>query len=334
MSGDDFLDSIDYLGADRFSALGAQPVIIVDAATWRSPRAEIHAVVLGVDRAGALPRVAPQDFDLLLTTAVNAPQPWVSVSAERLDDHAAALAQSVHANPVAATMASSVLRINGTLDFHAGLKIESFAYSTLLAGGEFARWRQNIPATPVAILDGPLLRADRDGDDVTLTLNHPEAQNAMSAAMRDALHAALANLLDDPTEPSLLLRGTGKCFSTGGALGEFGTASDLAQAHIIRSVRSSAALLHRLGARATVHLHGACVGSGLEIPAAAAHRCATADAWFQLPELKMGLIPGAGGTVTVRRAIGRHRTLWMLLSGKRIGARQALDWGLIHEITP
>lgn len=334
MSGDDFLDSIDYLGADRFSALGAQPVIVADAATWRSPRAEIQAVVIGVDRAGALPAVDARDFDLLLTTAADAPQPWVSVSGERLDDHSAALAQSVYENPVAATTLSSLLRISEQLDFDAGLKIESLAYSALLAGGEFARWRQNISAEATAIPDRPLVLVDREGDDITLTLSHPEAQNAMSAAMRDALYAAFANVLDDPTEPSLCLRGAGKCFSTGGALGEFGTATDLAQAHNVRTLRSSAALLHRLGARGTAHLHGACVGSGLEIPAAAAHRCATADAWFQLPELKMGLIPGAGGTVTVRRAIGRHRTLWMLLSGKRIGARQALAWGLIHELIP
>jgi enoyl-CoA hydratase/carnithine racemase len=97
-------------------------------------------------------------------------------------------------------------------------------------------------------------------------------------------------------------------------------------------LRSCAALLDRLGARASAQLHGACVGSGLEVPAAAALRTATADAWFQLPELRMGLIPGAGGTASVERAIGRHRTAWMLLSAKRIDARQALAWGLVHEI--
>ena len=87
---------------------------------------------------------------------------------------------------------------------------------------------------------------DRDADVVTLTLNHPRAMNAMTAAMRDALYSALANVLDDPTAPNIILQGAGKCFSTGGALGEFGTATDLAQAHVVRTVHSCAALLDRL----------------------------------------------------------------------------------------
>jgi enoyl-CoA hydratase/carnithine racemase len=99
-------------------------------------------------------------------------------------------------------------------------------------------------------------------------------------------------------------------------------------------LHNCARLLHDLGERASVHLHGACIGAGLEIPAAAQRRIATPDAWFQLPELRMGLIPGAGGTVFVPRAIGRHRTAWLVLSGKRITAKQALLLGLIHAIAP
>ena len=77
---------------------------------------------------------------------------------------------------------------------------------------------------------------------------------------------------------------------------------------------------------------GARPAAPVAVPAAAARRLATQDAWFQLPELRMGLMPGAGGTASVARAIGRHRTAWMLLSGKRIDARLALAWGLIHGI--
>jgi enoyl-CoA hydratase/carnithine racemase len=59
---------------------------------------------------------------------------------------------------------------------------------------------------------------------------------------------------------------------------------------------------------------------------------AAPDAWFQLPELAMGLLPGAGGCVSISRRIGRQRTALMLLSSKRIPARVALDWGLIDAI--
>ena len=134
--------------------------------------------------------------------------------------------------------------------------------------------------------------------------------------------------------PGLTLRAEGRCFSTGGDLAEFGSARDLAAAHVIRTRRSCAQLLHRLEGRAEVRLHGACIGSGIEVPAAAARRVAAPDLVVQLPELRMGLIPGAGGTVTLARAVGRHRLLWCALGAFRIGAAQALDWGLVHAIEP
>jgi Enoyl-CoA hydratase/isomerase len=332
MGGANPVDDIDFLTADRFSAMGDTPVLVVDAAVWERPVADVHAVCIGVDRAGVLPEINTDHFDVLLTTAADAPAPWVSVSPERFDAHVQQLATAVRDCPVAATMLCRVLRLTEAVPFAAGLEIESLAYSALLGGAEFARWREKSSPQPIPHSKEPLVLVERDADAVTLTLNHPDAQNAMTAAMRDALHAALANVLDDPSAPSVVLQGAGKCFSTGGALAEFGTATNLAEAHVVRTLRSCAALLDRLGARASAQLHGACVGSGLEVPAAAALRTATADAWFQLPELRMGLIPGAGGTASVERAIGRHRTAWMLLSAKRIDARQALAWGLVHEI--
>jgi hypothetical protein len=332
MRGAFSFDEIDFLGADRFSALGEAPVIIADAASWQRPVPDIQAVCIGLDRDGGVPAVDPAHFDLLITTAADAPALWVSVSPERFERHLGGLEDAVRGWPVAATTLCRVLRLAENLPLPNGLEIESLAYSALLGGAEFARWRQARAPEPIPHSDQPLVLVQRDADVVTLTLSHPQAQNAMTAAMRDALYAALANVLDDPSAPYVVLRGAGKCFSTGGALGEFGTATDLAQAHVVRTLRSCAAVLHGLGERASVRLHGACIGSGLEVPAAAAHRIAARDAWFQLPELRMGLIPGAGGTASVARAIGRHRTAWMLLSGKRIDARRALDWGLVHEI--
>jgi hypothetical protein len=319
---------IDYLTADRFSALGDMPVLVVDAASYQPPEADIQAVIIGVDRDGALPAIAPAAFDVLLTTA-DAPEPWVSVSG---DSQIQQLVDAIRETPMAATTLCRVLRLSEGLSFTKAIEIESLAYSALLGGSEFARWRAGRAAEAIPVESDPLVVTERAADILTLTLSNPAGQNAMTAAMRDALHSALANVLDDPSAPHVQLRGAGKCFSTGGSLAEFGTANDLAEAHIVRTVRSCAMLLNQLGERASVKLQGACIGSGLEIPAAAAHRIATADTWFQLPELRMGLIPGAGGTASIARAIGRHRAAWMVLSGKRINARQALDWGLIHEI--
>jgi enoyl-CoA hydratase len=79
-------------------------------------------------------------------------------------------------------------------------------------------------------------------------------------------------------------------------------------------------------------VQGACVGAGLELAAFAQTLTASRKAWFQLPELAMGLIPGAGGCVSVSRRIGRERTALMVLSGQRMGAEVALRWGLVDRI--
>jgi enoyl-CoA hydratase/carnithine racemase len=218
--------------------------------------------------------------------------------------------------------------------FDAAIDMESLAYSTLLGGGEFAAWlagRQPASAEGQAL---PPLRYEREGDAVRLVLASPGNRNAMTAAMRDALYEGLANVLEDPGEPRVTLLGEGACFSTGGDLAEFGTAQDLARAHLIRTGRSCARLLHRLGNRAEVHLHGACIGSGIEIPAAAHRRVAAPGCFVQLPELAMGLIPGAGGTVTLARAVGRWRLMWLALGNFRLSAAQGLDWGLFQAIAP
>lgn len=322
----------DHLDADRLSAPGGQPVLVVNAATWRRPAVPIQAVVIGVDRDGVLPTTAPDDFDMMLTAASAAPPPWVSLDAGDFDVAVERLAEAVRRNPQASTIAAAVLRLTAALPLADALTIESFAYSALLGGAEFAEWRkQNENGLSLPSPPAPLLIA-RDGNRITLTLNDLENRNAMTAAMRDALYEALANALDDPSQPTVRLQGAGKCFSTGGDLNEFGTAHDLAKAHLVRTLHSCARALDTLGERAEVRVHGACVGSGVEVAAAAYRRIAATDSWFQLPELAMGLIPGAGGTATVARAIGRHRTMWMLLSARRIGAAQALDWGLVHAI--
>ena len=145
--------------------------------------------------------------------------------------------------------------------------------------------------------------------------------------MRDELVDALQFTLDDVSVSRVLLEGEGPAFSAGGDLDEFGTATDLAQAHVIRTSRSPALLVHCQRAKVRAHLQGACVGAGIEIPAAGGHVEATGDAWFRLPEIGMGLIPGAGGTVSIPRRIGRHRTLWWALQDLRLDARDGVGVG-------
>jgi enoyl-CoA hydratase/carnithine racemase len=87
-----------------------------------------------------------------------------------------------------------------------------------------------------------------------------------------------------------------------------------------------------LSRRIVVHLHGACFGSGIELPAFADRVVARPDTRIALPEVRLGLIPGAGGTVSLPRRIGRHRTAYLALSGSTIDAGTAMAWGLVDAI--
>lgn len=323
----------DLLGAERFSPLEGFSLVEVSSAELVALQGYNRAIFL-IDREGVLPKVDPGRCDAMVTIAPDAPRPWVSVRPERLDAQLGAIRRIAGTAPIATSTLARLLRLTERLDFEAALEVESLAYSTLLGGEEFARWARQSARKGSAEQTRPPVRYEREGDEVTLTLCSPGNNNAMTALMRDALFEALVNVLEDPSSPSVVLRAEGRCFSTGGELAEFGTAGDLARAHIVRTERSCARLLHLLGDRARVHLHGACIGSGIEVPASATRRIGASNTIIQLPELKMGLIPGAGGTASIARAIGRHRLMWLCLGAFRIDAGQALDWGLLHGIEP
>jgi enoyl-CoA hydratase/carnithine racemase len=255
------------------------------------------------------------------------------VAADDPRAEARALYANVLAHPQAALVLGRLLRVGPRLTVGEALDAESLAYSTLLGGQEFARWlaaRADRPAPPPAAVETVLVR--RNAGTLRLTLNRPERRNAHGRELRDALVDALAIAEADPTVTALVLDGNGPCFCSGGDLAEFGTAPDLATAHLVRTRAGAAAPLHRLRDRITVRVHGSCVGAGIELPAFAARIVADPGTWFLLPELGMGLIPGAGGTVSIPRRIGRWRTLHLALSGTPIGVERALDWGLVDSV--
>jgi enoyl-CoA hydratase/carnithine racemase len=165
-----------------------------------------------------------------------------------------------------------------------------------------------------------------------ISLTRPHVHNAFNMAMRDELVEALTVALADPTIRKVVLRGEGPSFCSGGDLDEFGSLPDPATAHAVRTTRSPARLLSECAERAQVTVHGACVGAGVELPAFASRVAAREDARFWLPELAMGLVPGAGGTVSLPRRIGRQRTAWLALSGDPIDAETARSWGLVDQI--
>ena len=248
---------------------------------------------------------------------------------------ASTLLTNIERSPIAAAVLVQLLRLTETMPLEHALVAESLAYSTLQAGLQFRRWLAAHPPQALPAIDeGPAVQMQREDAVLHLQLNRPSRRNAMSVEMRDALMEALQLVLMDDSIEAVLISGRGKCFSTGGELAEFGTAPHPASAHLVRSLALPGRLLARCAARVEVRVHGACIGSGIELPAFAGRIVASADAWFQLPELQFGLIPGAGGCVSITRRIGRQRTAWLALSGQRIDAQTALAWGLVDAIEP
>ena len=236
--------------------------------------------------------------------------------------------------PIAALAYVQLLRGAPRASIYDALVAESFVYSTLQAGAEFHRWlesRRKRRRSPSGD-DLPVCRMDRVQDRLEIYLTRPSKHNAFSRAMRDGLTEALQLALIDPSIEEVLLTGEGDSFCSGGDLDEFGSFPDPAEAHAIRTTRSPALLLSRLADRVRVEVHGACIGAGAELPAFTTRVVAEEDAFFQLPEVGFGLVPGAGGTASLPTRIGRQRTAWLGLSGARIDARTALDWGLVDEV--
>lgn len=308
---------------------GVAPHVLGDAAERAR---ESDRLLAGVTGRALDPstRALAEALDLTLAEGEAEEAPLVPVP-----DGEAALADlgaAVAAHPQAALVLARLLRITSAVPVRDALDAESFAYSTLLGGTEFTRWldgRGPRPEPPPA--PDPVLAA-RDGDRLTVTLNLPGRRNALGRRLRAALVEALDVAILDDTVEHVVLEGAGPVFSSGGDLAEFGTAPDPATAHLVRTSASPGLLVHRLRDRVEVRMRGACAGAGVEIPAFASTVRAEPGTTFWLPEIGMGLIPGAGGTVSIPRRIGRWRTLYMALSGVPLDATTALAWGLIDAI--
>lgn len=242
------------------------------------------------------------------------------------------LVAAIEANPIAAASFVRLLRVTESMSMHAGMDVESAVFSSLQGGPEYQSWLQAQAQLQRACEDGPAVVFEENEAEIQLTLNRPLNRNAMSVEMRDALVQVLNQLAVRGGAKPVLIRGRGKHFSTGGDLAEFGQVPDTASGHLIRLLTVPGRFLADMAGRVSAHLHGHCVGSGIEFPAFAGRVLAHRDTQFSLPEVGMGLIPGAGGCISIARRIGRQRLAWLGITGKVIDARLALEWGLIDEI--
>jgi enoyl-CoA hydratase/carnithine racemase len=176
---------------------------------------------------------------------------------------------------------------------------------------------------------------EKDGRMAIMTLNRPEALNAQNFELTQGLQDAMVDFRDDPDLWVAIIAGAGdRAFSAGADIKGFQPASDAevkaAQARAKEPpVRADTIMKPFIAA-----IHGYALGGGLELAMTCDIRIAAEDAQMGQPEINIGFMPGAGGTIRLPRFIPRAIAAEMLLTGNRISAEEALRYGLISRVVP
>ncbi|HCP23700.1 MAG: enoyl-CoA hydratase/isomerase family protein [SAR202 cluster bacterium] len=173
---------------------------------------------------------------------------------------------------------------------------------------------------------------EKRGGVAHISLNRPQVVNAYNIQMRDDFSQALDAVALDPDVGCLLITGEGRGFCSGADLSEFGTAPSQVIAREVRWERDVWGQLVNLDRPVVAAVHGFCIGSGLEITLLSDVRIAATGTVFALPEVQLGMIPAAGGTQTLPRAVGRSKALDLLLTGRRFDSAEALAMGIVTRV--
>ncbi len=165
----------------------------------------------------------------------------------------------------------------------------------------------------------------REGDIAVLTINSPPV-NALSADVRNGLRDGVEQAAADPAVKAIVLICAGRTFIAGADIAEFGKATGGA------SLPELQAALEGGPKPVIAAIHGTALGGGFETALMCHYRVAVPSAKFGFPEIKLGLIPGGGGTQRLPRLSGVENALEVILSGAPFGAKQALEWGVVDTL--
>src|SRR6476660_7231101 len=190
-------------------------------------------------------------------------------------------------------------------------------------------------STPVAALTLENLLYEKKGGIAYVTLNRPKVLNALNGATWRDLRAAFEDARDDAAVQGVILTGQGdKAFIAGADINELavlnavnaGTSSTYGQAVLN--------IIENLGKPVIAAINGFALGGGCETAMACTIRLASEKAKFGQPEVKLGVLPGGGGTQRLPRLVGKGRALQLILSGETISAQEAYRIGLVNEVVP
>lgn len=175
----------------------------------------------------------------------------------------------------------------------------------------------------------------KDGGVGWVVINRPEKLNAINVATMGEIAAAFAEMGNDPAVRVIILTGSGdKAFIAGADISEFlgldaakGKEYALRGQAVLRSIENS-------GKPVIAAINGYALGGGTEIALACHIRLASENAKLGQPEVKLGIIPGYGGTQRLSRLVGKGKAMELILTGRMIEAREAADIGLVNKVVP
>src|SRR5438067_4961276 len=177
-----------------------------------------------------------------------------------------------------------------------------------------------------------LVLVERDGPLGVVLLNRPQQLNALSDELMDELVTALQELDRDEEIRCIVLGGSERAFAAGADIGELAQASAIELYYARRVERWDA--IRALWTPLVAAVSGFCLGGGCELALSCDLIVASETAQFGQPETGLGIIPGAGGTQRLTRAVGKAVAMDVILSGRRLTAQEALAAGLVSRVVP
>jgi enoyl-CoA hydratase/carnithine racemase len=190
-------------------------------------------------------------------------------------------------------------------------------------------------ASPTAALTLANVAYEKKGAVATVTVNRPKVLNALNTPTWADLRTAFEDARDDDSVRGVILTGAGdKAFIAGADISELAHATALEAEESSRFGQKVLDLIENLGKPVIAAVNGFALGGGCETAMACTIRIAVDTARFGQPEVKLGLLPGGGGTQRLPRLVGKGRALQLILSGGMISAQEAYRIGLVNEIVP
>jgi len=178
----------------------------------------------------------------------------------------------------------------------------------------------------------PLL-VERPSEAVTLLrLNRPQVRNALNLPLRKRLAEEVSNAVANPAVRAIVLTGNEQAFAAGADIGEMADAGPIDI--MVRNVQQYYRVVAECPKPVIVAIEGFALGGGLELALCADVIVAADGARLGLPEVKIGILPGGGGTQRLSRLVGRSRAMLLLMTGRMFGAQEAFAMGVASELTP